>query len=357
MIAPTPSGPAEESEHNPLTSREGWTEFATERISPPVLLPPARRQKLTEAERGDYYAALEDYHSQLVIVSTPTIRKVTTTGRKRILLNRRQKSARRGIILSGLAGTGKTTAITQLGKTHEQLLRHRGLHRSGAVPVVYVTVPPAATPKMLATEIARFIGLQLPARYSQVEVTNAVCDLLCTLGTDLVLIDELHNLDPTTRVGAEASDQIKYLSERIPATFVLAGVEVEGTGLFAGRRGGQIAGRYSFITTNAFPHNTATDKDAWQALVATMEDSLLLHAHRPGTLRKLGPYLHDRTGGMIGSLSHLIREAAIDALTDETEKITRKGLEAIDLDQAAERHNARRKQRKRRNQHPDNPAA
>ncbi|WP_329274304.1 hypothetical protein [Streptomyces sp. NBC_00691] len=58
-----------------------------------------------------------------------------------------------------------------------------------------------------------------------------------------MLIDELHILDIGTRVGAEASDQIKYLSERIPATFVLAGVDVEGTGLFAGRRGGQISSR------------------------------------------------------------------------------------------------------------------
>jgi hypothetical protein len=33
-----------------------------------------------------------------------------------------------------------------------------------------------------------------------------------------------------------------------------------------------------------------------------------------GTLVKLGPYLYERTGGMIGSLSHLIREAALDVL-------------------------------------------
>ena len=62
---------------------------------------------------------------------------------------------------------------------------------------------------MLAIEFARFIGLPLPPHFSQVEVTNKVCDLLCTLGCRLVLIDELHNLDIGTRVGAEASDQIK----------------------------------------------------------------------------------------------------------------------------------------------------
>ena len=183
---------------------------------------------------------------------------------------------------------------------------------------------------------SHFIGLPLPSRFSQVEVTSKVCDLLCTLGTTLVLIDELHNLDPSTRPGAEASDQIKYLSERIPATFVLAGVEIEGTGLFAGRRGGQIAGRYSLITTSPFRYRTAEDQRAWHALVATLEDSLRLHAHRPGTLVKLGPYLHERTGGMIGSLSHLIRETALDALLDGTEKITRAALDTVDLDQAAE---------------------
>lgn len=50
----------------------------------------------------------------------------------------------------------------------------------------------------------------------------------------LVWADEINNLDITTRTGAEASDQIKYLFERIPATFVLAGVDVEGSGLVYG---------------------------------------------------------------------------------------------------------------------------
>ncbi|MEV6871617.1 hypothetical protein [Amycolatopsis sp. NPDC051128] len=39
---------------------------------------------------------------------------------------------------------------------------------------------------------------------------------------------------------------------------------------------------------------------------------------------------------MIGSLSHLIRGAAIDAILDGTEKITKTHLEAILLDHAAE---------------------
>lgn len=336
--------------HHPLTTKEGWAAFVAKAVAPPVLLPPAALQQLTETERRDYDAAREDYHAQLVIVSTPTIRHVAATGRTRILLNRHQHSARRGLIVSGPAGTGKTTAITQLGKNYEQLTRRRGEQPPGCLPVIYLTVPPAATPKMLAIEFARFLGVPLLSRFSQVDITNRVCDLLCTLGCRLVLIDELHNLDIGTRVGAEASDQIKYLSERIPATFVLAGVDIEGTGLFAGRRGGQIASRYSLIPTSPFRHTTAEHRAAWQALVATLEDALRLHAHRPGTLLKLSPYLHDRTGGMIGSLSHLVREAALTSLLNGTEKITRPGLDAVDLDETAEQQNLPRKRKRQEHQ-------
>lgn len=45
--------------------------------------------------------------------------------------------------------------------------------------------------------------------------------------------------------------------------------------------------------------------------------------------------MHDRTGGMIGSLSHAIRGAAVDAILTGTEKITRKSLQTIPLDHAA----------------------
>jgi AAA domain len=78
-----------------------------------------------------------------------------------VLLNRHQVSARRGLVITGAPGTGKTTAVTQLGRNHELLLRHRlGQEAAaGRMPVVYVTVPPAATPKMLAAEFARFAGV------------------------------------------------------------------------------------------------------------------------------------------------------------------------------------------------------
>ncbi|MFJ4834844.1 AAA family ATPase [Streptomyces sp. NPDC088747] len=317
-----------------LTTKEGWRAFVDENLEPPSPLPPGVSLDADELE--SYQEIRIDYHTRSVVVATPTIRKVVTTGRTRILLNRHQVSARRGLIVSGTSGTGKTTAITQLGKNVEQLVRRRSPGTGPALPVVFVTVPPAATPKILAGEFARFLGIPLHYRMSQVQITNAVCDLLGRLGTVLVLVDEIHNLDLTTRSGAEASDQLKYLSERIAATFVLAGLNVETSTLFQGVRGQQISGRYSVIPSKAFGRRSRADREQWQALIATMESSLRLDRHKPEALLALDAYLHDRTSGLIGSLSQLIREAAIAAIDTGSEKITKRLLDSIELDHTAQ---------------------
>lgn len=339
-----------DADHFPLTTREGWQRFTDTESAEPKLLSGSDLELLGDAGRMAYDHGRADYHSRLIVVATPTITQVYATGRRLVLLNRHQISARRGLIVTGAAGTGKTTAVTQLGRNHELLLRHRLGHQAvtGPMPVVYVTVPPAATPKMLASEFARFAGVPVHRGQNQADITNSVCDVLARLGVDLVLVDEIHNLNLATRAGADASDQLKYLAERIPATFIYAGVNVEGSGLFAGTRGQQIAGRFGVITCQAFPYGTAVQRQQWQALIATLEQSLRLHRHQPGQLLHLDSYLHERTDGMIGSLSHLIRGAAVEAILDGTEKITRDTLDRIGLDHAAETTRTRRKAAARR---------
>jgi hypothetical protein len=112
---------------------------------------------------------------------------------------------------------------------------------------------------------------------------------------------------------------------------VLAGINVERAGLLAGPRGEQIAGRYSMVRTGPFPQGSQ-----WATLIAAIEGSLRLHRHQPGSLQGLAVYLHQRTGGMIGSLLWLIRSAAIQAVIDGTEKITRTSMDAIAVDIASQ---------------------
>jgi hypothetical protein len=321
----------------PLTTKEGWRRFVDYKPEPPPALTPAELLALPRPGRAAHEQARRDYHAELPLVNTPTIRQVLNTGRLLVQLNRRQISARRGAVISGASGTGKTTALTQLGRTHERAARKRDPDQRHRLPVVYVTVPPAATARMLAVEFARFFGLEFSRSANLTDVVNAVCATAAHTGVELVLVDEIHNLNLATRSGAEVSDQLKYFAERLPATFVYAGIEVEAQGLFAGVRGRQIAGRFTLIGSTPFAYGTNEQRTAWRSLVSTLEAMLRLHKHDPGTLVTLAEYLYRRTGGMIGSLSQLVRGAAILAIEDGTEQITRHLLDTIPVDYAAQR--------------------
>jgi hypothetical protein len=324
--------------HRHLTMLEGWRAFLGHDPDPPVLLDAQARKQLPEEDLLDYDEQRMEYHVRLGVIQTPMLAEVLAAGRLLTMLNREAVSARRGLILSGPAGTGKTTALTQLGKRHEILdqRRHPRAAPGSRIPVVYVTVPPAATPRMLAAEFARFLGLPVTARANITDIIEAACGVLIDMQASLVLCDEIHNLQIGTRAGGEVSDTLKYFSERIPATFVYAGIDVEHAGLFTGTRGQQIAGRFTLTAARPFGYTAQ-----WRSIVATFDTALLLHQHTPGALAGLDKYLHARTSGMIGSLSHLIRGAAIQAIITKTEKITKKLLESIALDHAAEQRAAR----------------
>jgi len=121
---------------HPLATKEGWAAFVSRsRPEPPRLLPDADLQRLDPAEREIYDEARQDYHSELLLVATPDIRQITTTGSKLIINNRGKQLGRRGLIVSGPSGTGKSTSITQLGKMHQIETERRAPGRAGRIPV------------------------------------------------------------------------------------------------------------------------------------------------------------------------------------------------------------------------------
>lgn len=328
----------------PTTTLEGWRRFVE--ADPPefTLLDDTQWRSLDVRDRMLYDEARIAHHSELVVVTTSAIARINNEGRLLTLLNQCEIGARRGLIISGDAATGKTTAIKQMGRTHELRVRGRLTYDAtydavaGRIPVVYVTAPPKGSPRKLAMEFARFLGLPMTmnARANVTDIADAVCQVLIDARTDIVVVDEIHNLNLETRAGEDLSDHLKYFTEHLPATFIYAGIDVERSGVFTGTRGKQLAGRCGVIHTQAFPYN-----EEWISLVAGMENTLRLHHHEPGTLVADAKYLHRRTNGMIGSLAHLIRSAAIRSIIDETEAVTRALMDATLLDYAAQSAAAR----------------
>ena len=315
----------------PVTTLAGWRQYVDLDAPAFDLLPRKEYDALSDAQRAAYDERRSHYHSRMVVAETSTVRQVTRQARLLLHVNKQETGARRGLIVSGQAATGKTTSLMELGKTHEASVRRRYPDDASRVPVVYLSAPPKGSAKKLATEFANFLGHPASGRENVVDIAARVCRLLIEARTDLVLVDEIHNLNLATSAGEEMSDHLKYFADHIPATFVYAGIDVE-TLLFNGVRGRQIAGRYTTLRTAPFPRN-----DEWAGLVATFDASLRLYNHEPGSLAPMSDYLHERTGGSISSLSHLMRASAILAtLPGSTEAITRDLLDDVVLDHAAE---------------------
>jgi len=315
----------------PTTTLDGWRQFMNEDPLTVDLLAEADLAGLDAAERADYDETRMKYHSELIVVETSTVRDVIRQGRLLMLLNQREVSARRGLIVSGQWATGKSTAIKQLGRVHELLVRKR-FPGQDRIPVVYVTAPPKGSPRKLATQFAHFLGMPpFRSRANEMDIATAVCEVLTDARTDLVVVDEIHNVNLATSAGEDMSDHLKYFTEHLPATFVYAGINVESSGLFTGIRGQQIAARCVLTRTGKFLYT-----QEWRRMVATMEQALRLHRHQPGSLLKHAKYLHQRTGGLISSLSHITRASAIRAILDGSERITRDLLDTIVVDHCTE---------------------
>ena len=210
-----PPGAPDDGRREPTMTLTGWRRFVD---APPAsfdLLPEKQWAALSAAGRQAYDEARLSYHSEMIIVATTAVREVARQGRLLTLLNRREISARRGLIVSGQQTTGKTTALKQLGRTHELMVRERYPARGGdRIPVVYVTTPPKGSPRKLAMEFARFLGLPPVRRgYNTTDIADAVCQVMLAAQVDLVLVDELHNLNLATAAGEDMSDHLKYFTE------------------------------------------------------------------------------------------------------------------------------------------------
>jgi Bacterial TniB protein len=314
----------------PTVTLEGWRQFVNARPAALDLLSADDYQALDPATRDDYNERRIAYHSELVVIETSTVREIVHQGRLLMLLNQREISARRSLIIDGPWATGKTTTIKLLGRIHEQRVRRRYPDQD-RIPVVYITTPPKGSPRKLASEFAHFLGLPTRPRYNTNDIVDSVCHVLTQARTDLVIVDEIHNLNLATTAGEDMSDHLKYFTEHLPATFVFAGINVERSGLFTGMRGRQVSARSVLVHTGPFEFG-----DEWRSLVASLEAALRLHLHQPGTLTRNAKYLHQRTGGSISSLSQLVRTAALSAILSGTEAVTRDLLDTTRIDHASE---------------------
>lgn len=249
----------------------------------------------------------------------------------------KRATAKRGFALSGYAGVGKSTTALLIGKRHER--RQRKVLGDGpdVTPVVYVVAPPGATPKLLMRAFARWVGLQIPARFDADQIADQVVSVLTKQRTSMVIVDEVHNLRTRSASGHEAASQLKQVSEKLDAAFLYCGIDLLDADIFTGEMGRQLRARTKIYPVEPYSIGSETGREEWLELVRGMEDLLPLSSHPEGSLDSEAHYLYHRTGGSIGSLRGLLGDAAIAAIFEGTERVDRALLDTIILDEEAVR--------------------
>lgn len=325
----------------PQHTLEGWRRFVDSDGPEPVeILDSSQLDAMSDDERRSHLRARIRYHSALPVVKTPDMEAIHQAGADIIDENSSGIGSPRGLAISGPPNVGKTTALKQFGKALDRQLRRTEPERD--IPVIYTSLLPQATGKKVSLQLAHFLGLPLASRDSLADITHSLTTVIANVGTVAVLLDEAHHLVWGKQRALEASDHVKHLADHTGVTFFVAGVNIEATGLFAGLRSNQVAGRYRLITISEFGYRKKDDRKTWHQLVNAFDTSLRLREHAPGTLTDLASYLHDRTGGYLGSLTGLIRQAAIRSIKDGTERIDQRVLDVTGTDHAAERRTRRR---------------
>ena len=169
------------------------------------------------------------------------------------------------------------------------------------------------------------------------QVTAQVVDVLASLSTSLIIVDEVQNLRTRAQSGLDAASALKAFMDRVPALFLFVGVDLPDSDLFAGPMSAQMQGRVTMHYLKPMSRGTQEDRDEWDSLIDLLEESLPLMSQPAGHLSsQASEFLHAATGGSIGSLRTLVRMAALGALIDGKETIGLREVKTAHRDYRAE---------------------
>ncbi|MFJ2367866.1 ATP-binding protein [Microbacterium sp. NPDC087665] len=277
-----------------------------------------------------------------IVVETPSMQQLIKQCRLAARFSHRDVG-RTGVLLSGKATAGKTTAAIRamVDGFHRHTARYPEWRDLKHHPVVYVEVPTGCNGKKLMGRFLYFFGQPVLDRMTLEERTQRVTELLQDHRTSLIVIDEMQNLAGVASTGRwESAQAIKNLLNSVKAVPLYVGMNLDRSSLTTGDLGAQLAGRSTLVQLGKMEIRTEEGQRLWIAVIDSFEKQLGLMNHPERTLRPLARYLHTRTRGYIRGLSRLLTVAALELIDNDdphSETITKELLAGIQLDLTTER--------------------
>jgi hypothetical protein len=114
----------------------------------------------------------------------------------------------RGALLTGIGGAGKTTVCKAILKRFPALDIVEGDSAIRTVPAFYASVPSPSTIRSLAASLLVSIGDPLSPKGSAASLTTRLAHLLKVCRTQMILLDEFHNLLAEAAAGQPHANRV-----------------------------------------------------------------------------------------------------------------------------------------------------
>lgn len=348
--------------HNNLSTVEGWNNRVRRSTPEKPSESKASFKRMSPSAQADYNQRRLDFRKFTHVIETPRFRDAREQLEQIIRTELGADGAPPGMTLSGIGNTGKTTMLASLCAGYQRTVEKRDPAMVDRLPVLFLESPSTARASAVVDVVCEAVNF--PDRgYSAEKRLIKVAEFLAEEGLQIMVWDEIQKMYPKT-AGVEGDQITNVLRTFVNATgciLIGGGVNIEEKGIFRGVYSSSTATRLTRVTLKPFDWDVTKDtwdpdpedfhfdtppegREAFRAVLKKMEDRLCLFDHRPGDLyNELAGYIHDRTGGKIGSVHHLIRAGADQAMVDAArngvpERITRDSLLRVKMDEHSDQH-------------------
>jgi hypothetical protein len=254
--------------------------------------------------------------------------------------------AKGAIALDAYPGLGKTPIADSFGFAyHRALLARNGPTTDDGderIPVCHIGLTSNTTMRTLSMMICDFYG-HPASTGSAAAFGKRALDCVLSCDTQLVIIDDVHFLNARSRDGLAVVNHFKWLANELPVTFLFVGVDLKSRGLMSEGLSASTAARaqtsrrWTRLTVSPFDISTRHGRSDWRRLLLGIEKNIVLaRSHRGMIADELSNYLYARSTGHIGSLMSLITRGCYRAISVEAEQLTKKLLDDVQIDEAAE---------------------
>lgn len=224
-----------------------------------------------------------------------------------------------GLAIVGESRSGKSRVLDHVTRQNPKIRSENGLQ----VPILSITTPSKPTVKGLVEELLHAIGDPLwNRRASEIEKTERLIVLLDKAKTTMITIDEFqHFYDKSShKIQHHVADWLKTLVDRARIALVVAGLP---SCMAVISQNEQLSGRFmGAIHMPRFDWVMENDRLEFMAIMDAFQEMLPDYDLPPLDSEAMAFRFYCATGGLIGYIAKILRQAIWDASFEERKVIT-----------------------------------